>query len=260
MGFWIAALGTVVAAAATAFFAIIKFRLWAGRRCAHNPDLTGKVAVITGATGAVGFETAARLVRLGASVVLLDRDPERSRAAALKLGDLARVGASAVAVECDLSDLDSVRAAAAKVIQQHSEVHFLVNNAGVLIADLAATKQGWESHYGVNHLGHFALTQALLPALLAGKARVVCVSCSLHLVAPKCGIDLECLSERRVKLYGEYNAWRATGQSKLAVVLFAGELDRRYADQGLHAFSAHPGFVPSKAYRNVPLWSLMSLV
>ena len=206
---------------------------------ADIPDLTGKVAVVTGANSGLGYETALELARRGAEVVLACRDErrgaealERCRAACPEASD--RVALSRL----DLADLSSVRDFAKRHTGEHDGLDILVNNAGVMALDQRrTTADGFEMQFGTNHLGHFALTGLLLPSLLARPgARVVSVSSGAHRFGR---IDFDDLQAER-----RYRKWRVYGQSKLANVLFAFELDRRARAAGTSLVSAvaHPGY------------------
>ena len=207
---------------------------------ADIPDLTGKVAVVTGANGGLGLEVARELARKGALVVMASRDrakTEEARASILAENP----NASLEPVPLDLGSLASVREAAAAILAAHPRIDILVDNAGVMAISERRTEDGFEMQLGVNHLGHFALTALLLPALLeSGDARVVSVtSTGRHSGRP---IDPD-----NPHLEGRYDPWRAYGQSKLANVHFALELDRRFRAAGVPARSivVHPGFVNS---------------
>jgi NAD(P)-dependent dehydrogenase (short-subunit alcohol dehydrogenase family) len=197
------------------------------------PDQSGRRAVVTGATSGLGFETALELARHGASVTLAVRDAARGSAAAGAIRD--RSPGAAVAVgRLDLADLSSVRAFAAG---WKGSLDVLVNNAGVMALPHGLTADGFEMQLGTNHLGHFALTGLLLPALLAGRhARVVTVSSTAHRTG---AIDLDDLQGER-----RYGRWDAYGRSKLANLLFAFELQRRIDAAGLdlRSVAAHPGY------------------
>ncbi len=192
---------------------------------------------MTGASSGLGFETALELARHGAEVTLGVRDGGRGAAAAERIR--ASVGGANVSVgEVDLADLASVRALAAGWT---GPLHLLVNNAGVMALPYGLTVDGFEMQLGTNHLGHFALTGLLLPALLRGTAepnpaRVVTVASGAHWAGR---IDLEDLQGER-----RYRRWEAYAQSKLANLLFAFELDRRASAAGLGLISvaAHPGY------------------
>lgn len=188
---------------------------------ADIPDLTGKVAVVTGANGGLGLEVARELGRKGALVVMASRDrakTEEARASILAENP----NASLEPVPLDLGSLASVRQAAATIRAAHPRIDILVDKAGVMGVSERRTEDGFEMQLGVNHLGHFALTALLLPALLeSGDARVVSVtSTGRHTGRP---IDPD-----NPHLEGRYDPWRAYGQSKLANVHFALELDRRF--------------------------------
>ena len=199
------------------------------------PDLTGRTAVVTGANSGIGFETARMLALRGARVVLACRDPGRGEGAAERIR-AANPAGDATFAPLDLADLDSVTAFAGAFATDHARLDLLVNNAGVLVPPLGRTKDGFELQLGINHLGHFALTGRLLPALARTRgARVVVVSS----MAQSGGlIDFDDLNwERR-----RYAAGAAYGQSKLANMMFALELHRRAAGTGLCVTAAHPGW------------------
>lgn len=198
------------------------------------PDQTGRTAVVTGANSGIGYCAAKELARHGALVVLACRSVERGQAAADRL--VAEVPqARAVFQRLDLGDLSSVRAFAEEF--DGDRLDLLVNNAGVMALPYAQTADGFETQFGVNHLGHFALTGLLMPKLLATPgARVVSVSSGMHAVA---NVDLGDLnSERR------YRRWIAYGRSKSANLLFIHELTRQVEATGadLVAAAAHPGY------------------
>jgi NAD(P)-dependent dehydrogenase (short-subunit alcohol dehydrogenase family) len=203
------------------------------------PDLSGKLALVTGANSGIGLETARALAAAGAHVVMACRDPARARAAM----DTIYASQPEVLMEflqVDLSDLDSVRAATAEFRRRHDQLDILCNNAGVMgHATVQRTKQGFEMQFGTNHLGHFALAGGLLDALRAApSARVVAVSSVAHKV-PK-GLDLDDPGFERTR----YWHFEAYGRSKLANLLFAFELNRRATAAGLalRAAAAHPGY------------------
>jgi NAD(P)-dependent dehydrogenase (short-subunit alcohol dehydrogenase family) len=201
------------------------------------PGLAGTLAVVTGANSGIGLVTARELARAGATVVLAVRDPARGSQAAASIGD-AVPGARLVVSRLDLADLGSVRDFARRFTAEHEALDLLVNNAGIMaVPRRLTTADGFELQLGVNHMGHFALTGLLLPALLAApRPRVVTVSSTLHAHGR---IDFDDLnSERR---YGRYAAY---GRSKLANLLFTGELHRRAVAAGsaLRAVAAHPGY------------------
>lgn len=198
------------------------------------PDRSGRTAVVTGANSGLGFVVARELARKGARVVLACRSEARGRAAADRI--VAEVpGAGLEVGRLDLGDLGSVREFADGLA--HERLDLLVNNAGVMALPYGTTADGFETQFGVNHLGHFALTGLLLPRLLdTPGARVVTVSSLMHLLS---NIDLRDLnSERR------YGRWIAYARSKTANLLFTHELARRLEQSGADvvAAAAHPGY------------------
>jgi NAD(P)-dependent dehydrogenase (short-subunit alcohol dehydrogenase family) len=198
------------------------------------PDQSDRVAIVTGANSGIGLEAARVLAGAGAHVVLACRDTGKGEAAAESIG--AGAPDASLAVEAlDLASLDSVRAFAERV--QPERLDLLINNAGVMVPPYEKTADGFELQFGTNHLGHFALTGLLLDRVLATPgARVVTVSSRAH----KFGrIDFEDLQHER-----RYDRWPAYGQSKLANLLFALELDRRLKAAGSETLSvaAHPGY------------------
>ncbi|MFZ3557429.1 oxidoreductase [Streptomyces sp. BH055] len=202
------------------------------------PDQQGRTAVVTGANTGIGYVTARELARAGAHVVLACRSESRGTAALDRL--MSEVpGARAEFAPLDLGDLASVRAFAEG--RKDSPLDLLVNNAGVMALPFGRTADGFETQFGVNHLGHFALTGLLLPALLAAPApRVVSVSSGLHALA---NIDIADLNSER-----KYGRWVAYGRSKTANLLFVHELARqaRAAGAKLVAAAAHPGYAATE--------------
>ena len=153
----------------------------------------------------------------------------------------------------DLAVLDSVRAGAAAILAAHPVIDVLINNAGIMACPLERIGKGWESQFAVCHIGHFVLTNALLPALLkADKPRVVCLSSTAHIRGDVIWDDPH--FERR-----EYNKWDAYAQAKSANALFALGLDKRYAAQGLRAFSVHPGGIFTPLQRHLSLEEMVAL-
>jgi NAD(P)-dependent dehydrogenase (short-subunit alcohol dehydrogenase family) len=202
------------------------------------PDRSGRVAVVTGANGGLGLEVARELARKGAHVVMAARDQAKAQEARASI--LAEIpDASLEPRPLDLASLASVREAAAATLAGHPRLDVLVNNAGVMGIPERRTEDGFEMQLGVNHLGHFALTAMLLPALLGSPdARVVSVTSTGRHTGRAIDPD-------NPHLLGRYDPWRAYGQSKLANVHFALELDRRFRAAGVPARSivVHPGLV-----------------
>jgi retinol dehydrogenase 12 len=206
-------------------------------------DLDGKVCLITGASSGIGRVTAEALASRGAKVWLACRDAAKT---APVLQAIANAGNQAELFLLDLADLDSVRACAAAVLARGEPLQLLINNAG-LAGQKRLTRQGFEQTFGVNHLGHFLLTQLLLPRLLEQPhSRVVNVSSKAHYNTR--GIDF---TELRQPGKG-FGALHAYAVSKLANVLHAKELAARYGARGLRAYSLHPGVVASDVWRQVP--------
>ena len=196
---------------------------------ADIPDQSGRVAVVTGANSGLGLVTARELARAGARVVMTARDVVKGERAA------ATVAGSSEVRALDLADLGSVREFASGL--PHTRVDLLINNAGVMAPPRRLTADGFESQFGTNHLGHFALTGLLLERLLAsGDPRVVTLSSAAHRMGWMRFDDLQ--GERR------YVNWLAYGQSKLANLMFCFELQKRASAAGtrLLSMAAHPGY------------------
>lgn len=206
-------------------------------------DLTGRTAIVTGGASGIGVETARALVHAGASVLLAVRNPEAGARVAAAIN--VEIGTERVSVDClELGSLASVRAFAARWGDR--PLSLLINNAGVMACPQGATEDGFETQFGVNHLGHFLLTMLLLPALEKGSpARVIAVSSSAHGMAD---VDFDDTDFRN----RPYDAFRAYGQSKTANALFALEFDRRYRERGIRAFSLMPGVIHTNLGRHVP--------
>ena len=198
------------------------------------PDQSGRTAVVTGANSGLGYQVARALARAGAHVVLACRDEGRGGAAVQALR--AELPAADLGLRrLDLADLTSVRKFATDLTAEHPRLDLLVNNAGVMALPYGRTVDGFERQFGTNHLGHFALTGLLLPALLARPgARVVTVSSMAHKAGRRSFDDLN--GERR------YSRWAAYAQTKLANLVFATELNRRLGAAPLLSLAAHPGF------------------
>ncbi len=213
---------------------------------ADIPDQTGRTAVITGANTGLGFETGAALAGRGARVVLAVRNLEKGKQAAARI-TAANPGAEVELQELDLTSLESVRAAAAQLRSDHDSIDLLINNAGVMYTPKSTTKDGFESQFGTNHLGHFAFTGLLLDRLLpVAGSRVVTVSSIGHRIRAAIHFD-DLQWERRYSRVGAY------GQSKLANLLFTYELQRRLAPHGTTiAVAAHPGGSNTELMRNLP--------
>lgn len=197
-----------------------------GWTAADIPDQTGRTAVVTGANGGLGLETARALAAAGAHVVMAARDQDKAATAR------ASVAGSAEVVPLDLASQASVRSAAEQILAAHPSIDLLVNNAGVMGIPERRTEDGYEMQFGVNHLGHWTLTALLLPALRrADAARIVTVTSTAHHIGRP--VDPE-----NPFLHGKYEPWRAYGQSKLANYHFALGLAER---TDVASLLAHPG-------------------
>jgi NAD(P)-dependent dehydrogenase (short-subunit alcohol dehydrogenase family) len=200
------------------------------------PDLSGRTAVVTGANGGLGLQTSLALAGAGAHVVLAARDPSKTTAAVARIAER-YPAASLEVVELDLGDLSVVQAAAEKVLAGHEQVDMLVNNAGVMAMPQRETADGFEMQFGINHLGHWAFTAHLLPALLAAPAaRVVTVTSTARHRARR-------LDPADPHLRRHYGAWASYARSKMANLHFGLGLQQRFEAAGVNASSllAHPG-------------------
>ncbi|MFA4929512.1 MAG: SDR family NAD(P)-dependent oxidoreductase [Patulibacter sp.] len=204
-------------------------------------DLSGRRAIVTGGASGIGLETARALVAAGAEVTLAVRNTEAGDAAAADIAGT--TGRDVSVARLDLADLATIDAF---VAAWDGPLHILVNNAGVMDTPQGTTKQGWETQFGTNHLGHFALAVGLHDALTgADDARIVSVSSSGHASSPVVFDDL--FFARR-----EYDPGLAYGQSKTANSLFAVEATRRWADDGITANALMPGGIWTPLQRH---WS-----
>jgi NAD(P)-dependent dehydrogenase (short-subunit alcohol dehydrogenase family) len=211
------------------------------------PSQAGKTALITGANSGIGYQAAVELARHGAHVLLGCRNAEKGQAALARL-QATVPGASAEVVALDMASLGSIHAFASNFLERGVKLDLLINNAGVMaLQKRELTEDGFERQFGTNHLGHFALTGLLMPALLAApEPRVVTVASLAHR-GGKIEFD-NLLSERRYSPWGAYNA------SKLANILFAKELDRRAraAGSSLKSIPVHPGVSQTSIVANGP--------
>lgn len=210
------------------------------------PEQSGKLAIVTGATGGLGLETALALAGAGAEVILAGRNPAKGRAAEALIR--ARYPEADVRFDnIDLASLASVRAFAERVLAKGRPIDILVNNAGVMaLAKRETTIEGFEMQFGTNYLSHFALTAQLLPLLGAAQARVVQLSSIAH---RRGKIQLDDLNYRQ-----SYKPWPVYSQSKLAMLMFALELDRQSTAKGwgVTSVAAHPGAANTDLMANGP--------
>ncbi|MEP7122684.1 MAG: SDR family oxidoreductase [Byssovorax sp.] len=207
--------------------------------------MQGKVCIVTGSNTGIGKETARGLAQKGATVILACRDVAKAGAARDDIA--ATTGRTDVEVEAlDLGSTASIRAFAKRFKEKHARLDLLVNNAGVWLTSRATTAEGFESTFGVNHLGTFLLTQELLPLLKASApSRIVVLSSNLHYNGKMVWDDLQ--FERR-----KFSGPAAYNQSKLANVLFTKALSRRLEDTGVTVNAVHPGVVATELARSYP--------
>lgn len=207
-------------------------------------DLSGRTAIVTGAASGLGVETARALATAGAALVLPVRSLERGQAVADELK--AQTGNNEISVaQMDLIDYASVRRFTDDFLSNHDTLNILINNAGIMACPLARSIEGYESQFATNHLGHMLLTCRLAPALKKGApSRVVALSSIGHRRSPVVFDDIN--FEAR-----SYDKWDAYGQAKTANALFAVELNRRLAPQGVEAFSVHPGGIMTNLQRDM---------
>ena len=200
------------------------------------PDLTGRVALVTGANAGLGFETTRALAAHGAHVVMACRNADKAAAAEAAINAHSPAGSVEVLLT-DMADLDSIAGSAAQFLAAHDRLDLLINNAGIMATPHATTAQGFEAQFGVNHLGHFALTALLLPTMIStgDGTRVINVSSNGHRMGKMDFDDL--MAEKK------YRPWTAYFQSKLANLLFTAELQRRLPGASVPtiAVAAHPG-------------------
>ena len=207
-----------------------------------TPDLTGKIALVTGATAGIGLITAEALARMGATVVIVSRSEEKCRNVVAQIQ--ANTGNTRVEyIAGDLSAMAQVRAVAAEFLRRYDRLHILVNNAGAFINDRQVSADGYEMTFALNHLNYFYLTQLLQDTLIASApARIVNVSSDAHR-GGKINFD-DLMSEKSYSGFGVYS------MTKLANVLFTNELAQRLEGSGVTANSLHPGFVATNFGKN----------
>jgi NAD(P)-dependent dehydrogenase (short-subunit alcohol dehydrogenase family) len=214
-----------------------------------NPSSTHneRVALITGANIGIGRVTALRLAQAGFTVFLAGRSAQRTQAVIDEIHATTKTSNKAFFLPLQLDDLNSVRECAALFFARQLPLHLLVNNAG-LAGRRGQTRQGFEMAFGVNHLGHFLLTQLLLDTLKASApAKVVTVASRAHLMAYQ-GLDWPALQQATRSLTGT----REYGVSKLANILFSAHLAKVLAGTGVSTYSLHPGVVDTEVWRELP--------
>ncbi len=236
------AVGVVVLVGAASLPAIKSY--FGGGVCYSKAKLTGKTVLITGANTGIGLETAVDLAKRGARVVLACRDVARGKAAEAEV-KLRSKSDDVVFSKLDLASLKSVREFSERTLDEESRIDILVSNAGVMIPPYSTTEDGFELQFGVNHLGHFLLTNLLLERIKKSpNGRIVTVS-SLGHTSGK--INFDDLQSKK-----SYSRWGAYAQSKLANILFTQSLAKRLRGTNVTAYSLHPGSVLTDLQRHVP--------
>jgi len=210
-------------------------------------DLTGKNAIVTGGYSGIGTETVRALAAAGATVTVPARRLDQAKEV---LDDFP--GKLEIA-QMDLANLSDVRAFAENYLATERPLHILINNAGIMACPEGRVGPGWERQFGVNHLGHFALTKALLPALQkADGARVVALSSTAHIRSDVHWGDPHFHNH-------PYDKWDAYGQAKSANALFARQVDHLWQGDGIRAFSVHPGGIFTPLQRHLPDEEMVAL-
>ncbi len=210
-------------------------------------DLSHKTAIVTGGYSGIGLETTRALEAAGADVVAPARRPDAAEKS------LREAGLNAKVMAMDLTDLSTVRRFASEFRDNLSALHLLINNAGVMACPETRIGDEWEAQFGTNHIGHFVLTNELTPLLRTSEgARVVCLSSVGH---KRSAIQFEDIHFHN----RPYDKWEAYGQSKTANALFALELNRRLARDGVKAFSVHPGGIVTPLQRHLTTEEMVAL-
>lgn len=203
-------------------------------------DLTGKNILITGCNSGLGLETSRVLAACGARILGTARSLEKAEGALIDFGSAHK------AYECELAEPRSVKSCVVAIKKDRVGIDAIICNAGIMALPTLQKSHGYELQFFTNHIGHFILVNGLLE-VLHDRARVVVVSSSAHNMAPRAGIEFENLSGDE-----GYQPWRAYGQSKLANLLFAKELSRRFEGSGKTANAVHPGVIRTNLGRHLP--------
>lgn len=218
-----------------------------GQEVLSGIGLNGKTAIVTGGYSGIGLETTRALVDKGVTVIVPARSMQKAT------DNLAEIEGEVQTAVMDLSDLQSVHSFTNKMIAELDGLDMLINNAGVMANPETRLGPGWESQFGVNHMGHFALTYALLPLLKKTPgARVISLSSTAHKMSDIRWDDINFTS-------GTYNKWQAYGQSKTANALFANALSRRLKETNGLAFAVHPGGIFTPLQRHLPKEEMVAL-
>ena len=229
--------------------------MWWNRpgRCQSSARLNGKTVIVTGANTGIGKETTNNLINRGATVIMACRDLVKGNQAAddikVSTGNSDRVHVR----KLDLGSMKSIREFAESFLKEFPNLHILINNAGIMMCPYTLTEDGFEQQFGVNHLGHFALTNLLLPRIKESGpgGRIVNLSSVGHKLVAYFDMD-DLLWEKNT-----YNDVKSYGQSKLCNVLFTKELHRRLIDNGISSYSVHPGAVATELMRHTRLLTFL---
>jgi NAD(P)-dependent dehydrogenase (short-subunit alcohol dehydrogenase family) len=217
-------------------------------------DLSGRRVLVTGGSAGLGAETVRALAKAGARVIATARDRAKGERAAEAARAGAAKGGGVEVRELDLESLASVRACAERLLSEGQPLHVLIANAGVMACPQGKTKDGFETQFGTNHLGHFVLVNELVPLLLRGApARIVSLSSAGHRFSD---VSLDDPGFGRTP----YDPWTAYGRSKTANVLFAVALDQRLAARGVRACAVHPGGIRTELGRHLNEETMKQLV
>ncbi|KAL5603997.1 hypothetical protein FOVSG1_006747 [Fusarium oxysporum f. sp. vasinfectum] len=208
-------------------------------------ELSGKTVLITGCSSGIGVETARAIYRTGATLYLTARDVDKAKIELADLVDISRVHF----LQLDLGSLESVRACAKSFKSKSTQLNILIENAGVMACPEGRTQDGFETQFGTNHLGHFLLFYLLKVNLRDSStstfnSRVIILSSCAH---QEGSVHLDNLA-----LEGEYEPWKSYGQSKTANLWTAREIEKRFAEEGIHSWAVHPGSIATELQRHVP--------
>lgn len=210
-------------------------------------DLSGRNVIVTGGYSGIGLETVRALASKGARVIVPARRPDTAKDA------LTSVAGEVEIASMDLADLNSVKAFTDDILSRNMPLHMLINNAGIMACPEARVGPNWESQFGINHMGHFSMTNWLRPALCsANGARVVALSSTAHKIS-----DIRWDDPHFVQ--GPYDKWRAYGQAKTANSLFAVGLNALWHDDGIEGFAVHPGGIMTPLQRHLQTEEMIAL-
>ncbi|UJR23202.1 hypothetical protein I4U23_026221 [Adineta vaga] len=234
------------------------------RECGDESKVKQSNILVTGATSGIGIETGRALALAGGKVYLMGRSETKLQEVIANINkDLqqATTGGSVQGVLCDLNSLASIKKFAEKFIQDKMPLNILILNAGILNFNFAQTVDGLEQVMGVNHIGHAYLTQLLMPILITNApSRIVIVSSELHSGPPLNYPALENMSSAVKNPSKGWSMLRSYQQSKLANILFARALAKRYRDQQITAYSLHPGIIDTNLTSNLPLQGVLKML